>query len=338
MKNHFLLVLVVICFQAVAAPREYIRDHEYYATDFDSKYISRQNAIDGIKQSLIEELGTYVQSVVNVSEDEYGNRYASQDVVTLAAGITRMQLLEEDWNRIRYFIKAKMEADPDDVLQQVAAIRKNFEVEEQLRDSIEDLNEAREQIKQLREQLAEAEKQGGKNTQGVEGLSAQYVSAIQQAEFEHVYQTAMKELLFNGDFNKAFKLMMQLANDGVLKAQNRIGFMYERGSGVRQDYSQAMNWYLKALEKNYPAAYGRVGFLYERGFGVEQNYSTAIDYYRQGVERGDHLSAALLGWLYLRGDGVEKDEQKSFELTQLSIAKKQFGFGLARMGYFMSAV
>lgn len=59
----------------VAAPNEYVRDYDYVATDDDSRFTSRIRALDGLKRSLLEELGTYVASVIKVNRDSLGKAY-----------------------------------------------------------------------------------------------------------------------------------------------------------------------------------------------------------------------------------------------------------------------
>lgn len=335
MKCLTFLVIFFLAGQAYAATKEYIRDHEYIATEYDSKYTSRINALNGVKQDLIEEIGTYIKSIVNISEDDFGNKYASHDVVTLAAGITSMTVLEEGWNRIRYFVKAKMLADPDDVLKQVAAIRNNHEIEEQLQETVDDLKDARDQISKLKKQLAIAVRNSKTSTKNnIQAPNKMYLETLRDVEVDHVYQEAMKILLFEDDFNKAFIMMKKLADQDYAKAQTKIGLMYERGMGVDKNYKQAMEWYEKAVQSGHAGAYARIGFLYERGLGVTTDYAMAVKYYRKAIEQGSDRAKALLGWLHQSGSGVENDLQKAFKLTEESISREPSGFCLAQMGFF----
>ena len=51
----------------------------------------------------------------------------------------------------------------------------------------------------------------------------------------------------SGDYAQAFKLLQPLAQQGDAKAQNNLGFMYQNGFGVAQNYQQAKAWYQKVL-------------------------------------------------------------------------------------------
>jgi len=52
-----------------------------------------------------------------------------------------------------------------------------------------------------------------------------------------------------GDYETALKHLQPLADQGDAVAQDRLGLMYEMGSGVPRDYVQAYKWYSKAAEQ-----------------------------------------------------------------------------------------
>ncbi|MGC1095551.1 MAG: SEL1-like repeat protein [Pseudolabrys sp.] len=47
---------------------------------------------------------------------------------------------------------------------------------------------------------------------------------------------------------------MLLAERGNAQAQAILGFIYEHGRGVPQDYAAAVRWYVSAAEQGYPTA------------------------------------------------------------------------------------
>ncbi|MBQ3646459.1 MAG: sel1 repeat family protein, partial [Synergistaceae bacterium] len=71
------------------------------------------------------------------------------------------------------------------------------------------------------------------------------------------------------DENFDFNATLKLAENGDAEAQNRIGVAYNNGEGVEQNYSEAMKWYLKSAEQNYPYAFDNLGSMYQNGLGVE---------------------------------------------------------------------
>ncbi|MFP3677266.1 TonB family protein [Pseudomonas sp. SIMBA_041] len=141
--------------------------------------------------------------------------------------------------------------------------------------------------------------------------------------------------------------MRQLAEKGDAEAQAKLGSAYYLGDGVPQNYSQALNWSLKAAEKGQPEAENILGVLYregngvvkdeqkanewnfkaaEHGFapaqtnagaayalgqGVAQDYNKALVWFRKAAEQGDARACLYLGASYARGEGVGVDYKQA---------------------------
>ena len=54
------------------------------------------------------------------------------------------------------------------------------------------------------------------------------------------------------------------------KAQYNLGFMYEKGLGVPQDYAAAVKWYRLAANQGHATAQNNLGVMYGDGKGVPQ--------------------------------------------------------------------
>ena len=69
-------------------------------------------ALEQVKRLLLEKLGTYLES-----ETEVKNLQLTKDqIVILTAGIVRTEIIEERWDGKTYYLKAKITADPKDVI------------------------------------------------------------------------------------------------------------------------------------------------------------------------------------------------------------------------------
>jgi uncharacterized protein len=66
---------------------------------------------------------------------------------------------------------------------------------------------------------------------------------------------------------------------------------------------------------------GRLGFRYENGFGVPQNYAAAADLYLRAAEQGDAFAQARLGLSYDKGHGVPIDPILSYKWLDLATAR-----------------
>lgn len=66
-----------------------------------------------------------------------------------------------------------------------------------------------------------------------------------------------------------------LAHRGSPRHQAYLGFMYEHGRGVPQDYKRAAQWYHLAAQAGDPRGQHWLGMLYNKGFGVPASYIQA---------------------------------------------------------------
>jgi uncharacterized protein len=74
-----------------------------------------------------------------------------------------------------------------------------------------------------------------------------------------------------GDYVVAARELGPAARHGNARAQAMLGFMYEHGFGVPQDYHIAVAWYIQAAEQGDAIGQYSLGLLYDKGFGVKQN-------------------------------------------------------------------
>jgi hypothetical protein len=74
-----------------------------------------------------------------------------------------------------------------------------------------------------------------------------------------------------GDYTKASSILIPLAERGDPVAQAQLGFMFETGRGVPQNFSEAAMWYRRAAEQGNSAAQYSLGLLYDKGFGVPRD-------------------------------------------------------------------
>ncbi len=389
-----------------AALQEYIRDYTYQATNYDTPTTSRVNAIDGVKRELLQEIGTYVGSVMKLHQDSLGNSYMSQDVINITAGIVAMKVLDEKWRQPQYFIKAGMKADPDDVLVKLKTMRADLELEKSLRESYDELQNARNEVAKLKAQLdqfmqakntpaiiktpvpdtaserlakpvpsiaqaptevalpatlipkavekapieqplaasvvvekvkpqqlalAPSPQEKSQSATPVEQLVKQYENAVQDVEVGMAFQRAMSSQV-KGDFSALFREMSLLAEKEYPQAQYRLGWLYERGLGVAQDYAKAHQWFAKAIANGDADAIARTGVLYELGLGVEKDYSKAADYYQRAIRANSAAGYVHLGYLYETGKGVTRDREKAAEHYQQGVAMGNH-LAEARLGF-----
>jgi TPR repeat protein len=88
----------------------------------------------------------------------------------------------------------------------------------------------------------------------------------------------------------------------------------------RADYVSASRIFVPLAEQGEAAAQSYLGFMFETGRGVPQNYTEAAMWYRRAAEQGDSLAQYSLGLLYDRGQGVPRDIVEASKWLNLSTA------------------
>jgi hypothetical protein len=138
------------------------------------------------------------------------------------------------------------------------------------------------------------------------------------------------------EFLEAAKKIKQLAEQGHVQAQLRLGMLYVSGKGVQLNYVIAAQWFAKAAAQKVAEAQSYLGWLYANGYGVEQNDKLAGNYYLQAAEEGLAKDQYLVGTMYRWGRyGVEIDLPKMLEWYQRA-AQQGYAPAQYTLGQFLS--
>jgi tetratricopeptide (TPR) repeat protein len=119
--RHTLLtaVLLVLIAPGPASPMEFIERYSHSAGEADSKLSCRTVALIEVKRLLLEKIGTYLESRTEIQE--FG--LVRDQVVSLAAGIVKLEILSETWDGARYQLTARIEAVPEEVARELSALQ-----------------------------------------------------------------------------------------------------------------------------------------------------------------------------------------------------------------------
>ena len=107
-----------------------------------------------------------------------------------------------------------------------------------------------------------------------------------------------------GLLNRALALM------GNADAQFLLGYAYDFGEGVEQDFVEAVKWYRLAAEQGNADAQSSLGYAYYYGEGVEQDFVTAHMWFNIAASNGAEKASVFR-------DSAER------ELTRDQISKAQ---------------
>jgi uncharacterized protein len=116
------------------------------------------------------------------------------------------------------------------------------------------------------------------------------------------------ELLQSGEFNKAEKLLVPIAESGDLPTQALLGQLYLY---QLEDYDKAFKWTSIAVENGHKDAIFDLANLYDEGHGVKQDKKKAFSLYLQSAEQGMDFAQLEVAMAYQLGKNVDMDLEKA---------------------------
>jgi len=153
-KTTFILTSIAffsVFFMSVADAEmmTFVRDYTYQASEVDSKQSSRLIATEQVKRLLLEELGTYLESHTEVTNYQL----TKDQVTTLTAGVVKTKIVNEKWDGEKYWMRAKIDADPDEVAKSIDKLRNDKKKVAELAESKKKTDDTMKDMEVLRKDL-----------------------------------------------------------------------------------------------------------------------------------------------------------------------------------------
>jgi TPR repeat protein len=329
--KYFFLAVIWFLIIPSSQAKNYVRDYTYTASEVDSKVTSRIIALDQVKIILLQEIGTHIRQKMNITKNHTGVVYAQEDVEAITAGLTKVEILEEKWNGKTYYLKAKIEADTDKVLNALDEFKKAnvgfLQQEQDLKRRVEDqkkmqlqLKFARKEIDDLKVKLMESETDKEKATVG-----EQINQEVDKIFFSQQLNEA-RNLILNDKYIEAKNIYKKLAESENAEAQYQLGYIYLTGYGsLKIDFKKAFLWFLKSANQDHSEGQYRIGRSYFKGYGVDKNQTEALKWFTKAANNGNFYAPFDLGKMYYKGLGTEKDYKVAFQLFSKGADLGNFG-------------
>lgn len=106
-----------------------------------------------------------------------------------------------------------------------------------------------------------------------------------------------------------------------------LGYMYEKGEGVEQDFEIAFNLTKAAAEQGHGQALHNLGLHYENGIHVEVNLEKSIECFTDAISNGFNISRHNLAYLYQNNKNLNIKPEEYFELY-LECAKSGYAYSM----------
>ncbi|KQC15028.1 MAG: hypothetical protein APR63_04500 [Desulfuromonas sp. SDB] len=114
--------------------------------------------------------------------------------------------------------------------------------------------------------------------------------------------------------SQAFPGLVELAQQGDIRAQAALYPLYFYGMGVEQDFEQARKWLEMSAEQGFNRSMLNMARSYFYGQGVEVDYVESLKWYQKLAEQGDSNSIFQIGTFYSQGLGVDEDYPRGVEI------------------------
>lgn len=103
--------------------------------------------------------------------------------------------------------------------------------------------------------------------------------------------------------------LRKAAEQGDAQAQFNLGMCYANGKGVKENLTEAVEWYRKAAEQGHAQAQYELSGCYYLKYGYDNN--KCIEWLRKAAEQGHIKAQYQLGYCYDKGHGVKKDPNEA---------------------------
>ena len=156
---------------------------------------------------------------------------------------------------------------------------------------------------------------------------------------EALYQKG-NEYYKKSDFAEAVKYYRQAAEKGNANAQLQLGYCYDKGKGVQQNYEEAFKWFKKSAEQGDKIAQSNLAYCYSGGLGVTKDYTEAVKWARKSANQGYAVAECRLGNYYYHGQGVAKDYAEAVKWYRKAAEKgEEYSmYGLGRCYHYGNGV
>lgn len=104
------------------------------------------------------------------------------------------------------------------------------------------------------------------------------------------------KLMEQGKTDQAIKIFENLSAKGDTKAMVQLGLYYYEVTGVKQDYTKSMDWWLKAYAKKDADAFSNIGVMHRDG---------------QSVPKNQKIAYCIFLTIHMCGLGTESTQQRS---------------------------
>jgi tetratricopeptide (TPR) repeat protein len=267
----FLMVVILLAFTDVSISKNirFEREYIYQASEADSKLSCRAISLEQVKRLLLEELGTYLESHVEVRNSQL----TKDEIITLSAGVVQTKIISEEWDGKVYRLKAEIEADPDVVHKLILQLRNEHDQTKKLAESQTKILELTSKINYLNEQI-----NSNNSTPTILAeyqLNIQHLSGIQHYQNGIILGNSGETLGALREFDQAIDLYPDWNPPNSYCARALVYLAIGNFQEANSDCNRAL-----IILPNYWLAYAARALI----SGFEQNFNNGLFFIKKALE------------------------------------------------------
>jgi uncharacterized protein len=150
-----------------------------------------------------------------------------------------------------------------------------------------------------------AEKDYASALKRYEDASKDVNEQIQASALNRMGELYERGLGVKRDYTRSFDLYEKSAILGNPYGQANLANSLFFGAGTRRDLTKALGWAQKGAEGDVPMALNQLGWQYRTGMGVPVDTAEARRRYQRSAELGDATGESQLGWMYAHVEPID---------------------------------
>ncbi len=263
--------------QLHAQDKTFVKEFTYKASDADSKISCRAIAINQLRSMLLNELGVYVESHEMLHTSDAGGKNSqkfAENISTISAGITKLDVLAETWNGETFWMKAAITVDTTSLQASLKRLSEDQQKMNELTELKEHLDDSNKRLAELTQELNAQKELNARNALAakynarVDDISATNSMYNAKAKFESKdYRGAIE------DFDTVIKLNPTYTLAYAYRGDAKVNL--EDYPGAIEDFNKAI-----ALKPNFDAAYVDRG----RAKSFSGDFQGAIIDFKQAIQ------------------------------------------------------
>jgi tetratricopeptide (TPR) repeat protein len=273
----FFSIFLFIADPVAAGIKTFEKEYVYRASDADSKITSRAIALEQIKRLLLEELGAYLETRTEIINFQL----TKEQIITLPAGIVNTDVITERWDGHVYYLKARIIANPDEVIKAIDDLRKNSQKTKELEEVRRKSEELLRENEKLKGELMVVKGEEKRETSGVYQRNTKELNAVEWFEKGRSYQASGYLNDAIDAYNNSIVLDLKFA-----RAYSGRGTAYAESG----NFQQAIRDYDKSIELNPIDALT----YYNRGTALDNlgSFQRAVKDFDKAIEMNPRLAMA----------------------------------------------